>query len=101
MSLADLVGDPARYDRRLVRVSGVSQIQYGGSSLWANEQDKEGGKFQKGVWLDIRWPLTEEIRGLTGQWVVVEARFDRYSRGRTGCCRAMLADIHAIRRATP
>jgi hypothetical protein len=95
-----LVGSPTWYDGRLVRVAGYCRIEFEGNGLYVDRQTMEDGG-SKVLWLDVGWPVTDEIRALNGQFVIVDAIVDSRSHGHWGAYRGTLTHIQRIQATTP
>lgn len=98
--LTHLVGAPAAYHGRLVRVAGYCRVEFEGNSLYVDRPgvDTYGGS--KAMWLDLGWPVADDIRALSGQYVVVEATVDALSKGHFGAYRGTLARVRRIEATT-
>ncbi len=96
IDLAKIAQSPQEYDQMLVRVHGVCQIQFEGNVLWVGSDPRGANLLDQAVWLDVGWPVSDDLKAMTGTDVIVEARFDANSHGHMGCCRGTLTDIRAI-----
>ena len=89
--LTYLVGGPASYDGRFVRVAGYCRIEFEGNGLYVDAEAMRstyGGA--KSMWLDVGWPPSERVRSLNGKFVVVDATVDAHSQGHEGAYRGAL-----------
>jgi hypothetical protein len=95
-TLGRLTKSPGDYDQFHVRVRGVGQIQFEGTTLWVSDDSRSTGRFDGAVWLDVGRPVSDSVAAFNGQEVIVEGRFDASGKGHMGCCQGTLTDIRAI-----
>ena len=94
--LEDVARSPQDFDQVLVRVHGICQIEFEGNVLWVSSDARAARRLDQAVWLDIGWPVSDDLKAMAGTEVVLEGRFDLYSHGHMGCCRGTLTDVRAI-----
>jgi hypothetical protein len=87
--LENLATAPSRYHNKRIRVVGVCQIQFEGTVLWLNDEARTHGRLDRAIWLRVGWPPSPDVEVLSGQHVVVEAKFDATQNGHLGCCKGM------------
>ena len=98
--LENLLNVPLHYHEKRVRVVGICHIAFEGTVLFLNEQDNLLEHFDRSVWLSVDWHDTA-VQSLSGQRVLVEARFDAHRRGHLGCCNGTLEPIHRMTPVSP
>jgi hypothetical protein len=102
VSLAQLLAPPLIYHQRgFVRVSGWCRIEFEGNSLYRSRDARTGWSADRAVWLDLGWPVSDEIRALDAEHVTVEGRFNTHNRGHEGMYAGAIEDIRRIERSPP
>lgn len=94
VSLEHLVRNPHGFDEAWVRVRGVADMQFEGTSLRQDPNSSEHAR--QAVWLHLGWPLPASVKALDANPIIVDARFDADERGHAGMFQGMLTDIRAI-----
>ena len=77
-SLAEIVANPAQYHGQTVRVRGFLLSRFENRALYINDDDLDR---RKSLWLANTLDIANRIRGLAGQYVVVEGTIDAKSHG--------------------
>jgi hypothetical protein len=96
VSLNQLVSEPDRLDRALVRVTGICRVEFEGNALYPSKESFDKRDDSHALWLNLGWPVSKEILALDGQQVVVDAKFDASTRGHLGVFAGTLTDIQTI-----
>jgi len=93
--LSDVLANPKAYDLALLRVSGWCSIAFEATALWLDDETSERSG-DRAVWLNLGWPVSDEIRALNGTHVVVEGRFDSQQKGHESLYSGMFVEISRI-----
>lgn len=101
VALSPLVMQPARYHRTVMRVSGWCRIEFEGNALYTDQESWGRRNTKKAVWLNLGWPVNDDIRKLDGKYVVVEGLFDANLKGHEGGFAGTIVDIHQISPGKP
>jgi hypothetical protein len=91
VSLIRLIQVPEKYDGVRVRVVGFAAVEFEHQALYVSREDLRHAVTKNALWLDI--PVTEEAKKLDGKCLLVEATFDKESRGHLGMCSGTLARV--------
>ena len=75
VSLLQLIANPNQYDGKLVRVIGFCRLEFEGNALYLNQADYEHSISKNGVWLQVGWPVPDNLRAASDEYVIVEATF--------------------------
>ncbi len=79
-SFLELLGSPAGWDGKRVRVIGFAHVQFEGQGLYFHREDFENLLTKNALWVDvdIRRP---EFAALNDRYVIVEGTFNATKRG--------------------
>lgn len=78
VSLPEIIAHPAQYDGQTVRVRGFLLSRFENRALYINDDDLDR---RKSLWLANTLDISNRIRRLAGQYVVVEGTIDAKSHG--------------------
>lgn len=98
--LSDLLANPIAYDGALLRVSGWCSVAFEGNALWLDKETYERNMTDRAVWLNLGWPVSDDIRALDRMYVVVEGRFDGYQKGHEAQFKGMFSEVSRIERTS-
>lgn len=94
VSVEQLAKHPWEFDEARVRVRGIADLQFEGTSL---HQEPPSTRYARhAVSLHLGWPLPPDLRAMDGKTIVVEGRFDADERGHEGMYAGALADVRAL-----
>ena len=94
VSLLQLIATPPEYSGKLVRVIGFCHLEFEGNGLYVHREDFVHAISKNAVWLGV----AEEKKGLSDQYVLVEAIFDARDTGHMGMFAGALRDVTRIER---
>ena len=98
VSLQSLLADPNRYASVPVRTQGWCRIEFEGNAIYLDRQSFENRRGNKAIWLNLGWPVSEDIKALNGQYVTVEGRFDGNQKGHEASFMGSLNDVRNLKR---
>lgn len=98
VELLDILANPKPFDHVKLRVKGIARIEFEGNSLYADRDAFTAMEWKKAVWLDLGWPVKDDVQKLNGRDVIVEGTFDA---SLTGHDAAFLGSIVAISKLSP
>jgi hypothetical protein len=101
VSLLAVIANPTEYHGKLLRVIGFCRLEFEGNALYLHREDFERGIAKNAVWLNVGWPVPENRRNLSDEYVLVEAVFDAEERGHMGAFSGMLKEIRRMERWPP
>lgn len=76
--MAELTGSPALHDGQTVRVKGFLLMRFENRALYPSNDDLDR---RKALWVANTLNIANRIRGMSGQYVVVEGIVDARSHG--------------------
>ena len=100
VSLIQLIARPSDYHGRLVEVPGFCRLEFEGNALYVHKEDFERVIFKNALWLDVGWPVPEQWRAMSDEYVVVQAVFDAELRLHAEFS-GVLRDVRSIQRRQP
>jgi hypothetical protein len=98
VELSDILANPEQFDRVKLRVKGIARIEFEGNSLYFDRDAFTVRRWKKAIWLDLGWPVKDDIQKLNGRDVVVEGTFDA---SLTGHEAAYVGSMVAISKLSP
>jgi len=96
VALRDVLANPTHFDHLRVRVKAVARIEFEGTSLYPDRTTLASKQRDKAIWLEVGWPVKDELLELNGRDVVVEGTFDVSKRGHFGAYSGSIIDISKI-----
>lgn len=98
VSLVQLIANPNQYHGKLVRVIGFCRLEFEGNVLYLHREDFEHSISKNGVWLQVGWPVPDNRRAMSDEYVIVEAVFDAQQKGHFGMFSGSLGEIKRLDR---
>ena len=88
VSLINLIATPEKYDGKLVRVIGISFLEFESNGLYLSKEDLENGVTKNALWIEIN-PQTvgkteKELSKYNGKYILVEGVFIKDNTGHMG-----------------
>lgn len=88
VSLMQLIVDPEKYHGELVRVIGVSRIEFEGDSVWFTKEHYQHGIYRNSLWIepdyDALGSTREQLEQFNGKYVLMEGYFNQDNHGHLG-----------------
>ena len=81
VEFAAILANPTKFDHVKIRIKGVARIEFEGNSLYADRSAYDARTSKDALWLEIGWPVTQDVQQLNGHDVIVEGTFDASLRG--------------------
>jgi hypothetical protein len=79
ISLIQLIQNPAAYHDKHIRVIGYAAMRFEAKALYVSRDDLDHAITKNAIWLDVE--LTDDLKKLNKQYVLVEGVFDKDSLG--------------------
>ncbi|TSC77719.1 MAG: hypothetical protein G01um101424_342 [Parcubacteria group bacterium Gr01-1014_24] len=98
VSLVQLIANPSQYDGKLVRVIGFCRLEFEGNALYLHREDFEHSISKNAVWLQVGWPVPENLRAMSDEYVIVEATFSAEHKGHFGAFSGSLDEVKRLDR---
>ena len=98
VSMVQLIANPSQYHGKLVRVIGFCRLEFEGNALYIHRDDFEHSISKNGVWLQVGWPVPENRRDMSDEYVIVEAVFDAEQKGHFGMFSGSLEQVKRLDR---
>jgi len=98
VTLIQLIANPEKFDRRLIRVIGFLRLEFEGNVLYLHREDYENAILGDGIWVDVTPAITKQSAKLNMNYVLLEGVFSSRDRGHMGM---WSGTINQIRRAEP
>ncbi len=98
VSLVQLIANPNKYHKSLVRVIGFCRLEFEGNALYIHRDDFEYSISKNGVWIQVGWPIPEDFREMSDEYVIVEAIFDAEQKGHFGMFSGSLEEVRRLDR---
>lgn len=88
VSLINLIGAPDKYNGKIVRVIGVTNIQFEGNSIYLNREHLINGVTKNALWLSLNCEAIgkseDELSQNNGKYGLVEGVFKHRAHGHMG-----------------
>ena len=101
VSLIQLIANPDKYDGKVVRFEGVTNIEFEGNGIYLS---KEHWKFRKqsfAIWMDLNDELSKSRKWLNGKYCIIEGIFHADNRGHMGLYMGSLSDVTMLNAREP
>lgn len=92
VSFFELLGSPAAFQGKRVRVVGFAHVEFEGKGLYFHKEDFENGLVKNALWLNVDL-MHPEFTALNDRYVIVEGVFKAGPRGHFGIFGGALAEI--------
>jgi hypothetical protein len=97
VSLINIIASPDDFHGKIVRVTGVSVIEFEGNSLYLSREDVLNGVTKNAVWLAPNYnalKITEEnLAENNGQYALIEGTFNKNNHGHMSLCSGAIENI--------
>ncbi len=88
VSLMQLIVNPEKYHRKLIRVIAVSRIEFEGNGLWLTKEHCKYRVYKNSLWLTPDWQALKmtprQLAKYNGKYVIIEGIFNKDNRGHMG-----------------
>jgi len=93
VTLVQLIADPAKFDRKLIRVIGFLRLEFEGNVLYLHREDYDHAILGDGIWVEVTPEITKRQKALNMHYVLLEGVFDSKNRGHMGAWGGSLTQI--------
>jgi hypothetical protein len=93
VSIIQLIANPERYDGKVVRFEGVTNIEFEGNGIYLSKEHWKAHAQSFAIWMDLNDELTKGRKWLNGKYCVVEGVYHAADRGHMGLYMGSLSDI--------
>jgi hypothetical protein len=97
VSLMQLIVNPEKYHGELVRVIGVSRIEFEGDSVWFTKEHYKHNAYMNSLWIepdyDALGATRQQLEQLNGKYVLMEGVFNKDNHGHLGMYSGALEKI--------
>ena len=77
VSLVQLIANPAKYDGKIVRITGFLHLEFEGNVIYLHAEDFRFSLTKNGIWIDVPRDMTkEQMKAVNDQYVICTARFN-------------------------
>ena len=94
VSMIRLIAAPQEYSKKVVRVIGYLNIEFEGNAIYLHEEDFKRSLTANALWVDAKPEMMEELKKLSGQYVLLEGVFEASDHGHLGLFSGALQEIH-------
>lgn len=98
VSLIQLIATPERFDGKLVGVIGFCNLEFEGDALYLHREDFESSLLRNAVALQVPPSLRAQRKELSGQYVIVEGRFEAPEPGGANIWAGYLEGVRRLER---
>ncbi len=85
VSMINLIATPDKYHGKLVRVIGVSNLEFEGYKIYLSKEHRDIGVTKNSIWISIDYDSVgkteDKLVKYNGQYVLVEGIFDKDYKG--------------------
>jgi hypothetical protein len=100
VSLVDLLAGGSKYHGKIVRVSGVLNLEFEGNALFLSKEHFRHRIYKNAVWFSPDYARLgvepKELAKLNGRYVLVEGRFDAQDTGHMGLFSGAIQDASRV-----
>lgn len=100
ISLINLIAFPEKFNKKLIRVIGICEIEFEGNGLYFSESDYDQTITKNAVWLDIDEKLPsmtyEDLKKMNGKYVIIEGVFDAKDKGHFDMYSGSIKEINRL-----
>lgn len=101
VSMIQLIGNPAAYHGRNVRVVGYLHLEFEGNAIYLHREDFERSISRNGLWVSFGDGAFGDRKVGSNEYVLVEGRFDAKMRGHLALWSGAILDIRWVSRWRP
>jgi hypothetical protein len=88
VSLMQLIVNPEKYHGKLVRVIGVSSIEFEGDGIWFTKEHYELNVYMNSLWIEPNYDALgatrQQLEQFNGKYVLIEGVFNKDNHGHLG-----------------
>ena len=86
VSITQIIENPEEYHGKVVRVTGVGQLDMEGNILFLHKEDYDSSNVRNALWINLNEEIVDydEAAKLNGKYVLVEGTFDMENSGGMG-----------------
>ena len=88
VSLINLIATPDKYHGKIIRVIGVTRIEFEGDSIYLSKEHLENRAIKNAIWINPNYKAIgkteKELAEFNGQYVLVEGVFNKNNNGHLG-----------------
>jgi hypothetical protein len=82
VSLVQLIANPAKYDGKIVRITGFLHLEFEGNVIYLHAEDFRFSLTKNGIWINVPRDMTkEQMKAVNDQYVICTARFNARNSG--------------------
>lgn len=93
VTMVQLIADPVRFDRRLIRVIGFLRLEFEGNVLYLHREDNEHAILGDGIWVDVTSEIKQQSTTLNMNYVLLEGVFSSGDRGHMDMCSGAIKKV--------
>lgn len=97
VSLIQLIENPEEYHGKLVRVIGVSRIEFESDGIWFTKEHYDQNVYMNSLWMEPDYDslgvTRQQLEQFNGKYVLVEGVFNKNNHGHLGMYSGALEDI--------
>ena len=101
VSFMQLIAESDKFHGKLVRVIGVSRIEFEGDSIWFMKEHYIHGIHQNSLWIEPDYNALgvtrQQLEQLNGKYVLIEGIFNKNNHGHLGMYSGALENITRFR----
>ena len=92
VSLIQLIGNPDRYEGKLVRIDGFVHIDFEDNAVWLHKEDFDNYIHSNSVWIDVNSCVDWEGKPMSG-YASVSGRFSSQRHGHMGLWPGVISQV--------
>ena len=97
VSLMQLIINPDQYHEKIVRVIGVSRIEFEENGIWFSKEHYEHRVYKSSLWIvpdyDALKTTPKELKKYNGKYVLMEGVFNKNKHGHMGMNSGTLEEV--------
>ena len=93
VTLVQLIGNPQKFDGKLIRVIGFLRLEFEGNVLYLHREDYENAILGDGIWVDVTPTMQKQSGTLNMSYVLLEGTFDSKDKGHLGMWSGAITSI--------
>ena len=93
VSIIQLIASPEKYDGKVVRLEGVTNIEFEGNGIYLSKEHWKADVQSFAIWMDLSEELEKGRKWLNGKYCIVEGTFHATDRGHMGLYMGSLSNI--------
>ena len=101
VTLVQLIANPEKYDKQLIRVIGFLRLEFEGNVLYLHREDYENAILGDGIWVDVTPEIHKQSNTLDKQYVLLEGVFFSGDHGHMGMWSGAIKQIKRAQRWKP